>query len=508
MESTDTNLNKTTQNNNDNRIEIDNNELDGKPELRQRKLSGRQKYLVKQDAYDELSREKRRSRSRSNQRNMYIERDKELTTTTTLKYQDTNKRERRSLSRQPTPIIKTNYEPDELRSNRRDRSNSRMSETRLSRRSESKSREKSPRIRKTPVRLISSGSEGSEELQQIIGLPEKKSKLIIEKPRVSDEEDWEEELRIRRQQYQEKLTSDELENKNDNDDSKDISRRSSAEGKIALLTEPTGSSVMDAWTISKGPRISLESSQGPTDTEEENRYNYDFDDDKPRNINDIDEINDEFNEPIDNFVLKMPNKTKTLMDLRQLTNEDQDLIPVATGKLFKRESIIKSQASEEDPEYLLPERPKLVEQEQEHPFRKAWQMQKSKSEEDGPSAFAIKDIKQQTDNNNLQSSINDNNNKTTEPIFNYTIRDDNTKIRKAFSEESRSTSNISSEDFDLSSMPLGRFDSDDIIRFSRSTTNEMESPKLEWHSDDEQLRRRHQRIRRGSQTLEWESDET
>lgn len=164
-------------------------------------------------------------------------------------------------------------------------------------------------------------------------------------------------------------------------------------------------------------------------------------------------------------------------------------------------------------------------------------MQKSKSEEDGPSAFAIKDTKQQQqqqiDNNNYQSTINDNNKilttttttitpsppplttatttpttpTTTEPIFNYTIRDDNTKIRKAFSEESRSTSNISSEDFISSSMPLGRFDSDDIIRFSRST-NIIEPPKLEWHSDDEQLRRRHQRIRRGSLTLEWDSDET
>jgi hypothetical protein len=55
-----------------------------------------------------------------------------------------------------------------------------------------------------------------------------------------------------------------------------------------------------------------------------------------------------------------------------------------------------SQASEEDPEYLIPERPKLVEQEQEHPLKKAWQMQKSRSEEEGPAGFVIKEFKTPT----------------------------------------------------------------------------------------------------------------
>jgi len=73
---------------------------------------------------------------------------------------------------------------------------------------------------------------------------------------------------------------------------------------------------------------------------------------------------------------------------------DLSVKPASTG-LFKRESIIKSQASEEDPEYLLPERPKLVQQEREHPFKKAWQMQKSRSEEEGSSAYTIKDSKEQ-----------------------------------------------------------------------------------------------------------------
>lgn len=42
---------------------------------------------------------------------------------------------------------------------------------------------------------------------------------------------------------------------------------------------------------------------------------------------------------------------------------------------------------------MIPERPKLVEQEQEHPFKKAWQLQKSRSEEEGPAGFAVKDVK-------------------------------------------------------------------------------------------------------------------
>ena len=63
------------------------------------------------------------------------------------------------------------------------------------------------------------------------------------------------------------------------------------------------------------------------------------------------------------------------------------------NKVLKRNFVFQSQASEEDPEYLLPERPKLVEQEQEHPFKKAWQMQKSRSEEEGSSAFIVKDSK-------------------------------------------------------------------------------------------------------------------
>lgn len=42
---------------------------------------------------------------------------------------------------------------------------------------------------------------------------------------------------------------------------------------------------------------------------------------------------------------------------------------------------------------MIPERPKLVEQEQEHPFKKAWQLQKSRSEEEGPATFVVKDVR-------------------------------------------------------------------------------------------------------------------
>ena len=79
---------------------------------------------------------------------------------------------------------------------------------------------------------------------------------------------------------------------------------------------------------------------------------------------------------------------------------DMEMAKNSSG-LFKRQSIIKSQASEEDPEYLLPERPKLVQQEQEHPFKKAWQEQKSRSEED---SYVVKEIKENKENEEFKES--------------------------------------------------------------------------------------------------------
>lgn len=231
-----------------------------------------------------------------------------------------------SLPRQLASHTKTTHDTEDYRRFQRDRSVPRTTQT-------------------TSFRQLSSGSE-DEPLHR----------------RIHDEENWEQELRIRRQRFMERLNAEEQGNAHE-----PVTRRSSAEGKIALLSGATGSAVMDAWTVSRDPRVSLpDSSCEPSDTEEDSS--------------------------VKNTYEEMPGVVEN--------NEEENMIaPVAnvtvvvTGKLFKRESIVKSQASEEDPEYLLPERPKLVEQQQEHPFKKAWQIQKSRSEEDRPSAYAITEIK-------------------------------------------------------------------------------------------------------------------
>ncbi|KAK0160132.1 hypothetical protein PV328_007570 [Microctonus aethiopoides] len=269
--------------------------------------------------------------------------------------------------------------------------------------------------RKTPVTLTSSGSD-----DDLLQRREKSPRRPIERPRVSDEEDWEQELRIRRRRFMERLAS---EVQNTDLEKRSVSEsvnRSSAEGKIALLSGTTGCRGIDSWTVSHGSKISIVdgSSQEPSENEEDSSFigNYEQTEKERQVINSpiasnfVEEDDDEYDEE-----LTTPNKVRTtMMDMKQSLQEDEhdenlghlsanDVTPVATGKLFKRASIVKSQASEEDPEYLLPERPKLVEQEQEHPFKKAWQMQKSRSEEDGPSAFIIRDVKvPQTDSNQVE----------------------------------------------------------------------------------------------------------
>lgn len=252
--------------------------------------------------------------------------------------------------------------------------------------------------------------------------------------KVSDEEEWECELRIRRKQFMEKLIAQQRESlvEGENEGNMEpLRRRSSAEGRIALLSDDiSGEDNMDSWTVSVGPRIMLlGSSQEPSEPEEDGMYmrrkeyreqgppsreeslSEEESQDTSRrqsytsgsqktSLEEEDDINSY------NFILTKGSKRESLQDLSQLSQEElasagwnvvkregeHSLKP--TG-LFKRESIVKSQASEEDPEYLLPERPKLVQQEREHPLKKAWQMQKSKSEEEGSSAYTIKDSKEQ-----------------------------------------------------------------------------------------------------------------
>lgn len=299
----------------------------------------------------------------------------------------------------------------------------------------SKSEEREPAQRQTRAHPPPHGrrtfsSESEDELSSQRRKIEKRHPPV--EPRISDEEDWEGELRIRRKQFMEKLaTQQRTADYYDEEDFASLRRRSSAEGKIALLKDPTANDNMDSWTISVGSRVAqLGSSQERSEPEEDvymRRREYRESAPLPREdiqseedtwdesrrksytsssqITSVEEDEDvaEFN-----FVLTKDSKRISVQDLSKLSPDDPDLADSGwnvvkdenegapkTGSmgLFKRESIVKSQASEEDPEYLLPERPKLVQQEREHPFKKAWQMQKSRSEEDG-SAYIIKESKE------------------------------------------------------------------------------------------------------------------
>ncbi|XP_077256393.1 uncharacterized protein LOC143894156 [Temnothorax americanus] len=253
--------------------------------------------------------------------------------------------------------------------------------------------------------------------------------------KTSGEEEWERELRIRRKQFMEKLIAQQRESLVEGESEasvESLTRRSSAEGRIALLRDDiTPEDNMDSWTVSVGPRIALlGSSQEPSEPEEDiymRRREYreqgppsredslseeetSLDTSRRPSYTSSSQKTSMEEEDINNynFTLTQGSKRESLQDLSQLSQEklasagwnvvkkegDLSIKPTSTG-LFKRESIVKSQASEEDPEYLLPERPKLVQQEREHPFKTAWQMQKSKSEEEGFSVYTIKDSKEQ-----------------------------------------------------------------------------------------------------------------
>lgn len=248
----------------------------------------------------------------------------------------------------------------------------------------------------------------------------------------SDEEEWERELRVRRKQFMEKLVTQQLaEDEEVVTNAEPLKRRSSAEGRIALLSDDLSTEDnMDSWTVSVGPRFALlGSSQEPSETEDDaiymRRREYREQGPPSREESQSEEESSQetsrrqlsytsgsqktsLEEEEDvNFTLTKDSKKESLQDLSKLSQEelasagwnvvrkedDPPARPSSTG-LFKRESIVKSQASEEDPEYLLPERPKLVQQEREHPFKKAWQEQKSRSEEEGSAAYAIKDPKE------------------------------------------------------------------------------------------------------------------
>lgn len=297
-----------------------------------------------------------------------------------------------------------------------------------------KSREYSPRLNRLFVsKLVEQGPSLGDDEDKLNLNPDKKPAVV---PRVSDDEDWEDDMRIRRGSNSDVIKDEEMDS---------LRRRSSAEGKIALLQDPIDSGSIDFWTVSKVSQLgsSLEPSE-PEDegllkkeTQELSQSEDDGSLNKDRgeqsSFTSDSQVTSTEDEDVTNFdfVLRKNSKRITVQDLsklspdRQLERTDElDSIPRAASGLFKRESIIKSQASEEDPEYLLPERPKLQEQDEDHPFKKAWQQQKSRSEEDGSASYAIKETKNvettiKTDNDSSQNDAEPSGEKAIEYELNY-----------------------------------------------------------------------------------------
>ncbi|XP_012259544.2 uncharacterized protein LOC105688083 [Athalia rosae] len=280
-------------------------------------------------------------------------------------------------------------------------------------------------------------SSGSERESNREEKPKLAKTMPLEEPRVSDEEGWEEELKLRRETISKTLPSEETTGTASEEEEWNVlKRRSSAEGKMALLNDSAKIEHFGAWSMRKVPQGSDSVSHEFSESDEENSYHgsrNDYRETRPPfresyETQSDDEasswnpsrqqsytssqptsVDEEGDSSAYDFVLKKVSKRSSLQNLSRISQEEPEpeedsgwdfvkeentdtgnLKTTATG-LFKRASIVKSQASEEDPEYLLPERPKLVEQEQEHPFKKAWQMQKSRSEEDGPTGFLVKD---------------------------------------------------------------------------------------------------------------------
>jgi len=371
--------------------------------------------------------------------------------------------------------------------------------------------------------------------------------------RASDEEEWEHDLRIRRKQFMEKLIAQQreslIETDNREANAESLKRRSSAEGRIALLRDDlSGEDNMDSWTVSVGPRITLlGSSQEPSEPEEDiymrrreyreqgppsreeseeessqdtsRRQSYTSGSQKT-SLEEEDDVNTH------NFILTKESKRESLQDLSKLIPEELassgwnvvrkegDLLakPTSAG-LFKRESIVKSQASEEDPEYLLPERPKLIQQEREHPFKKAWQMQKSKSEEEGSSAYSIKELKEQQHEIKSKEQDHERNGEQSEDIQSFADEEvEAIMLRSRSTDTEDKISSKSSTDFDVDSISTEHSRAmyeGDHRQNSKSETDE-DSAKFNWPDDEEEDETYRTDHRRKSEEADWnwEQEET
>lgn len=348
--------------------------------------------------------------------------------------------------------------------------------------------------------------------------------------KTSVEEDWEHELRIRRKQFMEQLVTQQRESLSEErseTNAEPLKRRSSAEGRIALLSDDvSGEDNMDSWTISVGARIEqLGSSQEPSEPEdngiymrrreyrekgppsrEESLSEEESSQDTSRrqsytsgsqktSLEEEDDVNNH------NFVLTKESKRESLQDLSKLSQEelmsagwnvvkkddDPSVKPTSTG-LFKRESIVKSQASEEDPEYLLPERPKLVQQEREHPFKKAWQMQKSRSEEEGSSAYAIKDPKEQPSETKETSIQREHSGEQSEDTESFADEEAAVLLRgkSTDTEENRTSSKSGTDETDSASTEYSKDIRDTDFRQSSKSETDEDSERFNWPGEEEE----------------------
>lgn len=379
--------------------------------------------------------------------------------------------------------------------------------------------------------------------------------------KTSDEEDWEHELRIRREQFMEQLVTQQRESLSEErseTDAEPLKRRSSAEGRIALLSDDvSGEDNMDSWTVSVGARIEqLGSSQEPSEPEDDGLYmrRREYREQGPpsreeslsegessqdtsrrqsytsgsqkTSLEEEDDVNNH------NFVLTKESKRESLQDLSKLSQEeltsggwnvvkkdDDPSVKPSTG-LFKRESIVKSQASEEDPEYLLPERPKLVQQEREHPFKKAWQMQKSRSEEEGSSAYAMKDPKEQpseTKQTTKETSIKrEHSGEQSEDTESFTDEEAAVLLRgkSTDTEENRTSSKSGTDETDSVSECSKDTRDADYSKSSKSETDE-DSGRFNWPGEEEEEEEEEGEIyrtdwkRRSEEAdWDWEREET
>lgn len=334
-------------------------------------------------------------------------------------------------------------------------------------------------------------------------------------------------------------------------------RRSSAEGKLALLKDPTADDNMDSWTVSVGSRglAQLGSSQERSEPEDEysrQRREYREQAPPPREdaqseeeviwdasrrrsytsssqMTSLEEDDDDDVESY-NFVLTRDSKRISLQDLSRLSQEDSDLaesgwnvirregenVPRSSSGLYKRESIVKSQASEEDPEYLLPERPKLVQQEREHPFKKAWQMQKSRSEED---AYVIKESNKESKEQAKTETKSKDDGKAKEGKDGGEQYDDtgefaddeseSAMLTRSRSSDTDENTRMSSKSEEIESISTDNERSKSSKKDSvRSSDVEEDSSRSNWPSEEEQVYRTGVRSKSEEAEWNWEREET